>query len=171
MRHRRRYRTQPVSASQMVRRYRRAAPGGDGGRADGPLARVAEAWSGVVGPAVSDKARPVRRSQAGLVTVACADAVWAQTLSSQADDLLDRLRAAVGDDAVSGLRFVPDEHALRMIADAAPSPEPPSHPPLTAEELAAAERLVAGVADPVLRDLLARAAARAPARPRRPKSP
>ena len=151
----------------MVRRFRRN--GGGESRADSPLARVGDAWAGVVGPAVSDKARPVRRSQAGLVTVACVDAVWSQTLSSQADDLLDRLRAAAGADALSGLRFVPDEHALRAVGDAALPLPPPPRAPLTAEELAAAERLVAGVADPVLRDLLARAAARAPVRGQRPK--
>jgi hypothetical protein len=118
---------------------------------------------------VAAKARPVRRSNAGLVTVACADAIWAQTLSSQTDDLLDRLRAAAGNAAVSGLRFVPDEHALRRLAEAAAPP--PAPPPVSPEKAAAAEQLAQGVSDPVLRDLVARAAARAPTRAERPKLP
>jgi hypothetical protein len=139
------------------------------GAGDDDLARIRAAWGDVVGEVVAARAQPVRRSRAGVVTVACADAVWAQTLSSQGDDILDRLYAAAGSDALTGLRFVPDEHALRSPAE--PTPPPSSRPPITTEEMAAAERLVEGVADPTLRELLARAAARAPARGERPKSP
>jgi hypothetical protein len=149
----------------MLGAWRKRAEGAD----DDDLARIRAVWGDVVGEVVAACAQPVRRSRAGLVTVACADAVWAQTLSSQGDDILDRLYAAAGGDALAGLRFVPDEHALRSPAQ--PTPPPPSRPPITREEMAAAERLVEGVADPTLRELLARAAARAPARGERPKCP
>lgn len=166
---RRRYKPQPAPASQLVKRYR--GPGGAGPKrdADTALETLQQHWAGVAGEAVAAKAHPVRRSNAGLVTVACADAIWAQTLSSQTDDLLDRLRAAVGAEAVSSLRFVPDEHALRHVAEA--TAPPPSPPPVSPEKMAAARRLAEGVADPVLRDLVTRAAARAPTRAEHPKLP
>jgi hypothetical protein len=152
----------------MVKRFVRTTGAGAAGTPDAPLAAIQERWVHVVGPAVDAKARPVRRSNAGVVTVACVDAVWAQTLSSQTDDLLDRLRAEVDGEALSGLRFVPDEHAFRRAVDEAPPP--PTSEPVTPENLAAAERLIPEVSDPALRELLVRAAARAPRRTDRPKS-
>lgn len=166
---RRRRRAQPVAAADIVKRFRRSTGRGAPTEGDGPLPDIQDRWEEVAGAAVAAKARPVRRSQAGVVTVACADGVWAQTLSSQADQLLERLQAATPPDALTALRFVPDEHALRRAAET--SPTPPSGPPPTPEQLAAAEGLVEGVTDPALKSLLARAAARAPSRKNRPKSP
>jgi Dna[CI] antecedent, DciA len=152
----------------MVKRFVRSTGAGASGALDTTLAAIQERWIDVVGPAVDAKARPVRRSHAGVVTVACVDAMWAQTLSSQTDVLLDRLRAEVDDEALSGLKFVPDEHAFRRAAEQ--TPPPPVSDPVTPEKLAAADRLIPDVSDPVLRELLVRAAARAPGRADRPKS-
>lgn len=166
---RRRYKDAPAPAAKLVRKYRGPAGSAPASDADAALDAVQRHWIEVAGEAVAAKARPVRRAKSGAVTVACADAIWAQTLSSQADDLADRLRAVVGDDAFSSLRFVPDEHALRRLAEATAPPSAP--PPVPAEKMAAAKRLAEGVADPVLRDLVARAAARAPTRSERSKLP
>lgn len=75
-----------------------------------PLGAVQNAWHGVVGDAVAAQAEPVAE-RAGMVTVACESATWAQELDLLAPDLLERLNAALargGSPAVSGLRFTAD---------------------------------------------------------------
>jgi predicted nucleic acid-binding Zn ribbon protein len=71
----------------------------------GLLARVQAAWPGVAGPAVAAEAEPVSE-RAGVVTVACRAAVWAQELELLGGDLTDRLNAALGSPGVIGLRFI-----------------------------------------------------------------
>jgi hypothetical protein len=150
-----------------VRRYRKHPAVAAAADTDAPLTRAQTHWAECVGAAVAAKSHPVRRSKTGTITVACADAIWAQTLSSQADDLLDRLRAVAGDDVAAELRFSVDEHALRRAAEAAPAA--PLRPEITPEQLATGQSLAEAISDPVLRDLVARAAARSPRRDERPK--
>jgi predicted nucleic acid-binding Zn ribbon protein len=75
----------------------------------GLLPRVQAAWREVAGAAVAAEAEPVAES-AGVVTVACRAAVWAQELELLAGDLLGRLNAALSGLAAGGpvatLRFV-----------------------------------------------------------------
>jgi hypothetical protein len=158
---RRRRRRAPVPAGAMLGRWRRRAEGAR----DEVLEAVLDAWPGAVGDAVTARARPVRRSRAGLVTVACADAVWAQELAAQAEDIAARLADALPEAEIRGLRFVADEHALRE-SSAPEADSRPARPVPGPAEVAAAERLVGDVGDPALRALLARAAA-ASARPER----
>ena len=68
-----------------------------------PLAAVQRAWEEAVGPAVAAEAEPVA-ARAGVVTVRCRSAVWAQELTLLAPDLVGRLNAAIGDDLVTELR-------------------------------------------------------------------
>jgi len=73
------------------------------------LARVQSCWDRAVGATVSAEARPVAERE-GVVTVACASAVWAQELQLLSGDLLERLRRTAGFPGepapLRGLRFV-----------------------------------------------------------------
>ena len=74
----------------------------------GTLARVQARWEEVVGAGVAAEAEPVSE-RAGVITVACRSATWAQELSLLADDLLERVNRALDPGAttraVAGLRF------------------------------------------------------------------
>jgi predicted nucleic acid-binding Zn ribbon protein len=85
------------AASAFQAALQRAAP-------QTPLAAVQAAWAATVGEQVAAVTKPVSERN-GTVTVACADAVWAQELDLMQDALLQRLRAAVGEQAPAALRF------------------------------------------------------------------
>lgn len=69
-----------------------------------PLATVQAAWASAVGEQLAAVATPVSERE-GTLTIECADAVWAQELDLMQDTLLERLRAAVGEQAPKALRF------------------------------------------------------------------
>ena len=72
------------------------------------LARVQEAWPGVVGDALAAEAQPVSERR-GRVTVSCRSAVWAQELSLMSEDLLAHLNETLagteGAPVLDSLRF------------------------------------------------------------------
>lgn len=68
------------------------------------LAALQSVWVEVAGERVAAVAQPVSE-QAGEVTVACADAVWAEELDLMQRQLLERLRERLGDSAPRALRF------------------------------------------------------------------
>ena len=68
-----------------------------------PLARVQRAWSGAVGPAIARESEPVSE-RAGVVTVACRSAVWAQELDLLAPTILEGLNARLEGVEVRSLR-------------------------------------------------------------------
>jgi predicted nucleic acid-binding Zn ribbon protein len=68
-----------------------------------PLAAVQRAWPDAVGAVVAAECSPVSE-RGGVVTVACRSAVWAQELTLLAPELVTRLNAAVGSEAVTELR-------------------------------------------------------------------
>jgi hypothetical protein len=70
-----------------------------------PLARVQAAWTEAAGPAVADRATP-RSLRAGVLTVACREAVWAQELELLGPHVVQRLNAALGAEIVARLRCV-----------------------------------------------------------------
>jgi predicted nucleic acid-binding Zn ribbon protein len=72
-----------------------------------PLAAIQAAWTSAVGERVAAVATPVSE-RGGTLTIECADAVWAQELDLMQEDLLERLRAEVGDRAPQALRFRTD---------------------------------------------------------------
>ena len=81
------------------------------------LASVQAVWDSVTGPALAAEAIPVSE-KAGVVTVACRSAAWAQELELLAIGLVDRLNAAVASTApggtrVTGLRFVVGSQAVQ----------------------------------------------------------
>lgn len=150
---RRRHRAEPSPLSPLLRRWVRSAAGGPSPELDA----IRTAWAEVAGEAVAGRTLPLRRTHAGVLTVGCADAGWAQELTARRETLLARLVRAAPDSGLTGLRFCVADHAL---ARPAPPPAPPPAPrPPTAGEQARAEAMTAAVEDPALRVLLARAAA------------
>jgi predicted nucleic acid-binding Zn ribbon protein len=67
------------------------------------LARVQEIWERTAGPSVAAAARPTAERD-GVLTLTCAAAVWAQELDLMACELLPRLNAALGTEAIRELR-------------------------------------------------------------------
>ena len=67
------------------------------------LGRVQKVWEPVVGPAIAAAANPTAE-HAGILTVTCTAAVWAQELDLMSDDLVPRINAALGDEAIHELR-------------------------------------------------------------------
>ena len=59
-----------------------------------PIAQIQREWEGVVGPAIAAECSPVSE-RAGVVTVVCRSAVWAQELTFMAPDLVARINAAL----------------------------------------------------------------------------
>jgi predicted nucleic acid-binding Zn ribbon protein len=68
------------------------------------LAAVQAAWAGTVGAHLAAVAAPVSE-RAGTLTIECADTIWAQELDLMQAQLLERLRAELGELAPSALRF------------------------------------------------------------------
>lgn len=68
-----------------------------------PLARVQGVWEQTAGTAVAQAARPTAE-RAGVLTVTCTAAVWAQELSLMGSELIARLNAALGDELIRELR-------------------------------------------------------------------
>ena len=69
-----------------------------------PLAAVQAAWASTVGEQLAAVAIPVSE-RGGMLTIECADTVWAQELDLMQESLLERLRAALGEQAPQALRF------------------------------------------------------------------
>ncbi len=160
---RRRRRRDPVGVDALLRRATKTLARGN----DSVLAAVRAAWPEATGPGTVNHAYPIRRSRAGVVTVACADAVWAQELDMRTDELMQRLADIMGDaDAVAGLRFVVADHAIPAPEQAPVRPEP--LPPPGPDSLARARAATEAIDDPELRDLVTRAAARSLERGDRP---
>ena len=71
------------------------------------LARVQAVWGEALGEGIATAAAPAGE-RAGIVSVACQSATWAQELSLMHDELLARLNAALeasGAPPVQGFRF------------------------------------------------------------------
>jgi predicted nucleic acid-binding Zn ribbon protein len=68
------------------------------------LAAAQAAWAGTVGEQLAAVAAPVSE-RSGTLTIECADTVWAQELDLMQTQLLERLRAKLGERAPSALRF------------------------------------------------------------------
>jgi predicted nucleic acid-binding Zn ribbon protein len=69
-----------------------------------PLAAAQAIWAEAVGEHVAEVAQPVSE-RGGALVVHCADPVWAQELELMQGQLLERLRAELGEAAPESLRF------------------------------------------------------------------
>lgn len=132
-------------------------------RSDGPHAELAQlqaAWPGVAGEAVASNAMPLRRTRAGVITIACSSSAWAHELSAHRERLIDGLVLASSVE-VADMRFVVAEHALITpeVAGAGSANRRAAPKPAAPEARRRAAELVGEVSDDRLRDLLTRAAA------------
>jgi hypothetical protein len=123
-----------------------------------PLAALTAAWPEVVGDAISRQAWPLRIARDGTLHVATASATWANELTFLADEILERLRARLGPDAPSRLKC-----AAGPIPESAAPPETPETPVSAVSEVpreiaSQADSAASAIADPELRELVARAA-------------
>ena len=69
-----------------------------------PLAALQLAWAEAVGERIAAAARPVSE-KSGEAVVACVDSVWAQELDLMQAELLERLRARLGEATPRVLHF------------------------------------------------------------------
>lgn len=69
-----------------------------------PLAAAQAAWAEVVGEQIAAVALPLSE-RGGEVLIGCTDSVWAQELDLMQDQLLERLRGRLGEQAPQSLRF------------------------------------------------------------------
>jgi len=67
------------------------------------LARVQGVWEATTGSAIAAAANPTAE-RGGVLTVTCDAAVWAQELDLMAGELIPRLNAALGEEAIRELR-------------------------------------------------------------------
>lgn len=67
------------------------------------LARVQRAWGQAVGEAIADAGRPTAERD-GVLTIVCADAVWAAELDLMGAELVERLNEALGEGLIQRLR-------------------------------------------------------------------
>lgn len=125
---------------------RNLLPGAAAGRLPAP--ELLERWRELVGPIIAARACPVCLELDGTLVVAARGAVWRQELSLAAPGLVEEL-------GHSGFRV----KSLKLVEapSQAPDPPPPPRPqPLSDEEEARVSQAVAVVADPQLRQALAR---------------
>lgn len=121
----------------------------------GVLAEVTRAWPEVVGPGIARAAWPQRLARDGTLHVTTASSTWAFELGRMEEELLTKLRAALGESTPPAVRFAPGPLP-------APGPEETAraHPPEpSASELAEAASVSARIEDPELREAVRAAAA------------
>jgi predicted nucleic acid-binding Zn ribbon protein len=131
----------------------------------GPAAGMSDlvtAWPAAVGDGIARNAWPARLSRDGTLHVATRSSAWAFELAQLEPQLLDRVRAEVGEVAPKRLRF-----AVGRLPEA--SPEPKATPKQRGIEPSDADReaarlLAAEIADEELREAVAEAVAHGLAR-------
>jgi predicted nucleic acid-binding Zn ribbon protein len=77
-----------------------------------PLAAVQRVWPDAAGEVVAREAQPVSE-RAGVVTIACRSAVWAQELDLMSADLVARLNEALERPLVRSLRCTATGSGIR----------------------------------------------------------
>src|SRR3984957_19274972 len=87
-------------------------------------AQVLADWAVIVGPAIAAVTTP-RRLSAGTLTIACAGPI-AMELQHLANEVMARINAHLGSQAVTGLRFVQTTTLAPPVATPPPPPDPPA---------------------------------------------
>ena len=123
----------------------------------GPQAGMPElvaAWADAVGESIARNAWPARIARDGTLHVAASSSAWAFELAQLQATVLERLRAALGDDAPKSVKFapgpLPTDDADTAARDA-PRPGP--------QQLAVAAELASPIEDEKLRESVEKAAA------------
>lgn len=68
-----------------------------------PLARVQQVWEQAVGATIAAAGLPTSERN-GVLTITCADAVWAAELDLMSSELITRLNQALGGEQIHKLR-------------------------------------------------------------------
>jgi hypothetical protein len=118
------------------------------GAAEG-MADLVAAWPSAVGPQIAENAWPARRTRDGTLVVHARDSVWAFELTQQSAEIARRL-------GIAALKFVPGP-VPESSAEATETPRSTVRE-ATLEESRTASEWAAGIEDPELRALVARAA-------------
>jgi hypothetical protein len=114
--------------------------------ADSSAGDAATAWSAAVGDEIGRNAWPARTQPDGTLVVHVRDAVWGFELTQRAAEISSRLPGR------PRLRFVPGP-----LPDSSPDAVPPPPVEATPEQAREAASLVVGIADPNLRESVAKA--------------
>jgi hypothetical protein len=122
------------------------------------LAEITAAWPAAVGEAVARQAWPQRVARDGTLHVATSSATWAFELDRLAPEIAQQLSAILGESAPAKLRFKVGPIPEPAGPDAGVSPVQDAHAPATPEVTSEAAALASEIADPDLRELVARAA-------------
>jgi hypothetical protein len=135
---------------ELRRELTRLGPGG-------AMSDVVAAWPAAVGRSIATNAWPARIGRDGTLHVATSSSAWAFELTHLEDTIRARLAEQLDGPAPGRLRFAPG----RVPEPGPASEEVPKRtvPAPSPRERAAAEELAAGIADPGLREAVARAAA------------
>lgn len=121
------------------------------------MVRIVEAWPGAVGPTIARNAWPARIARDRTLHVATSSASWAFELAQLEADVLNRLRAATGNDAPAKLRFAVGKLPELGLDDDERGDRTPVRP--GPEELRKAAEIAAEIDDEELREAVAKAAA------------
>jgi predicted nucleic acid-binding Zn ribbon protein len=123
----------------------------------GAIADVVAVWPDAVGPAIAANAWPARISRDGTLHVATRSSTWAFELTQLSATIQERLAADLDAPGPTALRFAPGrlpEPGAETVAGEKRTVPTPSR-----AALAAGEEIASGIADPALREAVARAAA------------
>ena len=121
------------------------------------LGRIVAAWPGAVGAQIAANSWPARVARDGTLHVAVASSTWAFELTQLEAQVCTRLAEAVGKDAPARIRFavgpLPEQgpESVEEVGRTGPEVRP--------EHRTEGVELARGIADPKLRELVARAAA------------
>ena len=130
------------------------------------LAELTAAWPKAVGEAVARQAWPLRVGRDGTLHVATSSSTWAFELDRLSSEIHERLSVLAAASAPTKLRFrvgpIPEPGAVVGDANTLAEKPPTASPEVTAEAVS----LASGIEDPVLRELVARAARASLARAR-----
>ena len=131
----------------------------------GPAAGMADivtVWPGLVGEQIARNAWPARVGRDGTLHVATSSSAWGFELAQHAPEILDRLRAELGDVAPQALRFAPGKLPDPAVPESDPAARAVVEP--AAEHVELASALTAGIADENLREVVAKTVAKSLAR-------
>ena len=124
-----------------------------------PLAELTSAWPELVGETVARNAWPLSIGRDGTLHVAASSSTWAFELDRLGGEILERIRARLGDSAPAKLRFavgpLPEPAHRARTADFGLSATPARRSAEVASEAASAAN---AIEDEELRELVARAA-------------
>lgn len=123
-----------------------------------PLAALTAAWPEVVGDAIARHAWPLRIARDGTLHVATASATWANELAFLAEEISERLRARLGSDTPARLKCAAGPIPESALPKETPSQATPRTSDMPADVVSEANTVASSIADPELRELVARAA-------------